>query len=185
MRNNDVINVQLLNKSERLNINSFIFSACFICDLCATDFMWLHLIDIHLWYVCIDIVHKLNDTSHPELIGTHFKVLFLVLYTIFFAEYSKRVYQGVRVKHTVKDLLAEKRSRETSGPCYMVIPPLNLTWSIPSTEIYPALSFTMLPFTPFTLPLCSSFKYANSQFKIVGVFCAPPLYLLIGLSFLF
>ncbi|KAG7278033.1 hypothetical protein CRUP_010967 [Coryphaenoides rupestris] len=34
------------------------------------------------------------------------------------AEYSKRVYQGVRVKHTVKDLLAEKRSRQTSGPRY-------------------------------------------------------------------
>ncbi|KAK0144134.1 hypothetical protein N1851_017509 [Merluccius polli] len=33
-------------------------------------------------------------------------------------EYSKRVYQGVRVKHTVKDLLAEKRSRQTSGPRY-------------------------------------------------------------------
>ncbi|XP_059188053.1 POU class 2 homeobox associating-factor 2-like [Centropristis striata] len=29
-------------------------------------------------------------------------------------EYSKRVYQGVRVKHTVKDLLAEKRLRQTS-----------------------------------------------------------------------
>nr|XP_061790087.1 POU class 2 homeobox associating-factor 2-like [Nerophis lumbriciformis] len=33
-------------------------------------------------------------------------------------EYSKRVYQGVRVKHTVKDLLAEKRSRQTNGPRY-------------------------------------------------------------------
>ncbi|XP_071761656.1 POU domain class 2-associating factor 2 [Centroberyx gerrardi] len=33
-------------------------------------------------------------------------------------EYSKRVYQGVRVKHTVKDLLAEKRSRQTTGPRY-------------------------------------------------------------------
>ncbi|XP_033952931.1 POU class 2 homeobox associating-factor 2-like [Pseudochaenichthys georgianus] len=33
-------------------------------------------------------------------------------------EYSKRVYQGVRVKHTVKDLLAEKRSRQTPGPRY-------------------------------------------------------------------
>ncbi|XP_017557266.1 uncharacterized protein C11orf53 homolog isoform X1 [Pygocentrus nattereri] len=32
------------------------------------------------------------------------------------AEYSKRVYQGVRVKHTVKDLLAEKRSRQTNVP---------------------------------------------------------------------
>ncbi|KAM8818897.1 POU domain class 2-associating factor 2 [Rhynchonycteris naso] len=30
-------------------------------------------------------------------------------------DYSKRVYQGVRVKHTVKDLLAEKRSRQTSN----------------------------------------------------------------------
>ncbi|XP_076969124.1 POU domain class 2-associating factor 2 [Tamandua tetradactyla] len=28
---------------------------------------------------------------------------------------SKRVYQGVRVKHTVKDLLAEKRSRQTNN----------------------------------------------------------------------
>lgn len=36
------------------------------------------------------------------------------------AEYSKRVYQGVRVKHTVKDLLAEKRSRQTNGPRYSV-----------------------------------------------------------------
>ncbi|KAF7644380.1 hypothetical protein LDENG_00222860 [Lucifuga dentata] len=35
-------------------------------------------------------------------------------------EYSKRVYQGVRVKHTVKDLLAEKRSRQTNGPRYNV-----------------------------------------------------------------
>ncbi|XP_063062332.1 POU class 2 homeobox associating-factor 2 [Engraulis encrasicolus] len=34
------------------------------------------------------------------------------------AEYSRRVYQGVRVKHTVKDLLAEKRSRQTTGPRY-------------------------------------------------------------------
>ncbi|XP_058925477.1 POU domain class 2-associating factor 2 [Kogia breviceps] len=30
-------------------------------------------------------------------------------------DYSKRVYQGVRVKHTVKDLLAEKRSKQTSN----------------------------------------------------------------------
>ncbi|MFT7818532.1 uncharacterized protein C11orf53 homolog [Arapaima gigas] len=33
-------------------------------------------------------------------------------------EYSKRVYQGVRVKHTVKDLLAEKRSRQTNVQRY-------------------------------------------------------------------
>ncbi|KAM6312579.1 POU domain class 2-associating factor 2 [Podargus strigoides] len=31
------------------------------------------------------------------------------------ADFGKRVYQGVRVKHTVKDLLAEKRSRQGSG----------------------------------------------------------------------
>ncbi|XP_062995433.1 POU domain class 2-associating factor 2 [Elgaria multicarinata webbii] len=31
------------------------------------------------------------------------------------ADYGKRVYQGVRVKHTVKDLLAEKRLRQTGG----------------------------------------------------------------------
>ncbi|KAM8956169.1 POU domain class 2-associating factor 2 [Lycaon pictus] len=34
---------------------------------------------------------------------------------LFPGDYSKRVYQGVRVKHTVKDLLAEKRSRQTSN----------------------------------------------------------------------
>uniref|UniRef100_A0A672R6S7 Si:ch211-213d14.1 n=1 Tax=Sinocyclocheilus grahami TaxID=75366 RepID=A0A672R6S7_SINGR len=48
------------------------------------------------------------------------------------AEFSKRVYQGVRVKHTVKDLLAEKRSRQTSGPRYAVSPPLNRSHMLPS-----------------------------------------------------
>lgn len=38
----------------------------------------------------------------------------------FIPDYSKRVYQGVRVKHTVKDLLAEKRSRQTTGSRYNV-----------------------------------------------------------------
>ncbi|KAM9853572.1 POU domain class 2-associating factor 2 [Aulostomus maculatus] len=42
----------------------------------------------------------------------------LLLNSIMDTEYSKRVYQGVRVKHTVKDLLAEKRSRQTNGPRY-------------------------------------------------------------------
>ncbi|XP_073458512.1 POU domain class 2-associating factor 2 [Aquarana catesbeiana] len=31
------------------------------------------------------------------------------------SEFNKRIYQGVRVKHTVKDLLAEKRSRQTTS----------------------------------------------------------------------
>lgn len=35
-------------------------------------------------------------------------------------DFSKRVYQGVRVKHTVKDLLAEKRSQQTNGTRYSV-----------------------------------------------------------------
>lgn len=35
-------------------------------------------------------------------------------------DFGKRVYQGVRVKHTVKDLLAEKRSRQSSGSCFSV-----------------------------------------------------------------
>lgn len=39
------------------------------------------------------------------------------------ADYSKRVYQGVRVKHTVKDLLAEKRSRQTSASRFSVSSP--------------------------------------------------------------
>ncbi|XP_053819210.1 POU domain class 2-associating factor 2 [Vidua chalybeata] len=34
------------------------------------------------------------------------------------ADFGKRVYQGVRVKHTVKDLLAEKRSRQSSGSLF-------------------------------------------------------------------
>ncbi|XP_072249199.1 POU domain class 2-associating factor 2 [Leuresthes tenuis] len=41
-----------------------------------------------------------------------------VFNSIMDTEYSKRVYQGVRVKHTVKDLLAEKRSRQMNGPRY-------------------------------------------------------------------
>lgn len=35
-------------------------------------------------------------------------------------DFGKRVYQGVRVKHTVKDLLAEKRSRQSSGSHFSV-----------------------------------------------------------------
>ncbi|XP_018081391.1 uncharacterized protein C11orf53 homolog isoform X1 [Xenopus laevis] len=31
------------------------------------------------------------------------------------SDFNKRIYQGVRVKHTVKDLLAEKRSRQTTS----------------------------------------------------------------------
>ncbi|XP_068098298.1 POU domain class 2-associating factor 2 [Hyperolius riggenbachi] len=51
-----------------------------------------------------------------------FKSLFFALFFFFFfflfivpTDFNKRIYQGVRVKHTVKDLLAEKRSRQTPG----------------------------------------------------------------------
>ncbi len=105
-----------------------------------------------------------------------------------FAECSKRVYQGVRVKHTVKDLLAEKRSQQTSGPRYSVSPPLHLTWSKPSTETHPTLSFTMLPFTPFTLPLCSSFINANRQLVYswyIQLVYSVPHHFICSLAYLF
>uniref|UniRef100_UPI00398F7774 POU class 2 homeobox associating-factor 2-like n=1 Tax=Pristiophorus japonicus TaxID=55135 RepID=UPI00398F7774 len=49
--------------------------------------------------------------------GTYLCAIFPLILLLFFtvhSEHSKRVYQGVRVKHTVKDLLAEKRSRQTN-----------------------------------------------------------------------
>uniref|UniRef100_A0A8C6L4D6 Si:ch211-213d14.1 n=1 Tax=Nothobranchius furzeri TaxID=105023 RepID=A0A8C6L4D6_NOTFU len=50
-----------------------------------------------------------------------------------------RVYQGVRVKHTVKDLLAEKRSRQTNGPRYnggSTTPPSFV--QMPGTHVLPS-----------------------------------------------
>ncbi|KAM9114111.1 POU domain class 2-associating factor 2 [Pangshura tecta] len=52
--------------------------------------------------------------------STHTRSLCLVP-----TDYGKRVYQGVRVKHTVKDLLAEKRLRQTSGSRFSVSRVLN------------------------------------------------------------
>lgn len=66
----------------------------------------------HLWEwmkICMKLCYKSSCITHVCT-----SVLCLS------AEYSKRVYQGVRVKHTVKDLLAEKRSRQTNGPRYSV-----------------------------------------------------------------
>lgn len=62
----------------------------------------------------------------------------------FFAEYSKRVYQGVRVKHTVKDLLAEKRQRQTSVPRFNV------------SLLFGLSSFAPIHFLSFGLSLPSS-----------------------------
>lgn len=60
-------------------------------------------------------------------------------------EYSKRVYQGVRVKHTVKDLLAEKRSRQTNVPRYSV----STTYSKPTLLLCPSPScLSPLHFSP-------------------------------------
>ncbi|KAM8927682.1 POU domain class 2-associating factor 2 [Pelodytes ibericus] len=46
---------------------------------------------------------------------THHTSLDLVKQVLVPNDFNKRIYQGVRVKHTVKDLLAEKRSRQTTG----------------------------------------------------------------------
>lgn len=57
------------------------------------------------------------------------------------ADFGKRVYQGVRVKHTVKDLLAEKRSRsrQSSGSRFSVSPDPPPPFLTPST--HPILCF--------------------------------------------
>ncbi|XP_074892780.1 POU domain class 2-associating factor 2 [Buteo buteo] len=53
-------------------------------------------------------------------------------------DFGKRVYQGVRVKHTVKDLLAEKRSRQSSGSCFS------------GNTSTPQLPFVQMPGSPST-----------------------------------
>ncbi|KAI6073204.1 putative protein C11orf53-like protein [Aix galericulata] len=53
-------------------------------------------------------------------------------------DFGKRVYQGVRVKHTVKDLLAEKRSRQSSGSCFS------------GSTSTPQSSFAQMPGSPTT-----------------------------------
>lgn len=71
-------------------------------------------------------------------------------------DFSKRVYQGVRVKHTVKDLLAEKRSRQTSGPRYTggsTTPPSFM--QMPGSHVLPGY-YGMR--RPFDSDFCSSTK---------------------------
>ncbi|XP_059261774.1 POU domain class 2-associating factor 2 [Mustela nigripes] len=62
----------------------------------------------------------------------------LACFSQFPGDYSKRVYQGVRVKHTVKDLLAEKRSRQTSNSRFN------------SGASNPQSPFTQMPGSPVT-----------------------------------
>ncbi|KAG7471376.1 hypothetical protein MATL_G00124000 [Megalops atlanticus] len=65
-------------------------------------------------------------------------------------EYSKRVYQGVRVKHTVKDLLAEKRSRQTNMPRYSggTSPSQPAFVQMPGSHVLPGYYGMRRPFIP-------------------------------------
>ncbi|XP_062053586.1 POU domain class 2-associating factor 2 [Lepus europaeus] len=60
--------------------------------------------------VFLPLKQSLDEAIKSQEIG-----LFGSLFEFIPGDYSKRVYQGVRVKHTVKDLLAEKRSKQTSN----------------------------------------------------------------------
>nr|KAF6464175.1 hypothetical protein HJG63_001657 [Rousettus aegyptiacus] len=71
-------------------------------------------------------------------------------------DYSKRVYQGVRVKHTVKDLLAEKRSRQTSNSRFNVHQSCQVTMvSEDPSYLTPTSTTLNLPMTPAP-PSCRS-----------------------------
>lgn len=64
-----------------------------------------------------------NNIYHSNVTAIIFEDMSLKRHKIVIflpTEYSKRVYQGVRVKHTVKDLLAEKRLRQTTAPRFSV-----------------------------------------------------------------
>ncbi|KAL4647530.1 hypothetical protein GN956_G8011, partial [Arapaima gigas] len=76
-------------------------------------------------------------------------------------EYTKRVYQGVRVKHTVKDLLAEKRSRQSSAPKYNVRtnPSQPAFVPLPAPHMVPSCYSLKRPFisgTEFSSPQCQN-----------------------------
>lgn len=72
------------------------------CDICGPGwkFEWSQTVS---WFAFLQnyLIHK--SSCHCSIL-----------------DFSKRVYQGVRVKHTVKDLLAEKRSQQTNGTRYSV-----------------------------------------------------------------
>ncbi|XP_078415925.1 POU domain class 2-associating factor 2-like [Cetorhinus maximus] len=65
------------------------------------------LIDLIVACAAVGTLYLVSVSS--QLFLLHFHIILTV-----HSEHSKRVYQGVRVKHTVKDLLAEKRSRQTN-----------------------------------------------------------------------
>ncbi|XP_075892224.1 POU domain class 2-associating factor 2 [Nelusetta ayraudi] len=73
-------------------------------------------------------------------------------------DFSKRVYQGVRVKHTVKDLLAEKRSQQTNGPRYSAGSPTPPSFvQMPGSHMLPGYYSMRRPFISDS-DFCSSSK---------------------------
>ncbi|XP_060754009.1 POU class 2 homeobox associating-factor 2 [Neoarius graeffei] len=78
------------------------------------------------------------------------------------AEYSKRVYQGVRVKHTVKDLLAEKRSRQTSGPRFAGVSAQSPLIQMAGSHTLPGYYGMRRPFFP-DAEFCSSSKQFSTD----------------------
>ncbi|XP_007934754.2 uncharacterized protein C11orf53 homolog [Orycteropus afer afer] len=72
-----------------------------------------------VWIPAIMLISSceaLANNLAPDTVSSSVK--WIKLNNAFPGDHSKRVYQGVRVKHTVKDLLAEKRSRQTSNSRY-------------------------------------------------------------------
>ncbi|KAK3509494.1 hypothetical protein QTP70_035150 [Hemibagrus guttatus] len=80
------------------------------------------------------------------------------------AEYSKRVYQGVRVKHTVKDLLAEKRSRQTNVPRFSAAASSSQPAFVqmPGAHMLPGYYSMRRPFLPDS-ELCHQMKQYTSD----------------------
>lgn len=104
--------------------------------------------------------HQINQGIYSHfLLMLHFlflnaRYLFKKRTIYFFlpTEYSKRVYQGVRVKHTVKDLLAEKRLRQTNAPRYSVsLPSFSLSCCLMFLSINLIIPYPYVFYTVFCL----------------------------------
>uniref|UniRef100_A0A3Q3QYK4 Zinc finger and BTB domain-containing protein 44 n=1 Tax=Monopterus albus TaxID=43700 RepID=A0A3Q3QYK4_MONAL len=85
----------------------------FQCPTCGVRFTRIQNLKQHM------LIHSGIKPFQCDRCGKKFtRAYSLKMHRLKHEDYSKRVYQGVRVKHTVKDLLAEKRSRQTNGPRY-------------------------------------------------------------------
>ncbi|XP_072094938.1 POU domain class 2-associating factor 2 [Mobula birostris] len=100
------------------------------------------------------------------------------------SEHSKRVYQGVRVKHTVKDLLAEKRSRQSNVP-FKYNTGTNSSQSsayvqMPGSHVIPSYYGVRRPYlSDSDLPHCPSSKHYSadvysSSLSSKSFGCEPP-----------